>query len=231
MFLNGVKRGLSVIIQIPSCQLSVRKGEMNLTSSFAIENKFQSPEDDICLFCRTSITHLDLKKRCKTMDNIQAFVSKFCKKTPFFYDLFCCKADDKRISLCIACVNWQRRCLNGQNKRRQGGKHMLLLDHFILFMLEPGKTSLPDQRCCLRLVKALVDELDGAPSSPFLTPMPLQVQMMVSKLPRNISGETMLNDLVMAWWNFNGRCIFFMNNITAKLVRRMLKALEFRARA
>ena len=102
---------------------------------------------------------------------------------------------------------------------------MLLMDHFVMFMLEPGKTIVPDQRCGLRLVKALLAGLDSGSESPAnpLSMMPVQVQTMVASLPRDISGETLLSHLVRAWWEFNGRSVFFAHNLTAKLVRKMIK--------
>lgn len=92
-----------------------------------------------------------------------------------------------------------------------------------MFMLEPGKTVVPDQRCALRLVKALLHELDSGTDAATLQLMPVQVQVMVSKLPRDISGDTLLPQLVKAWWEFNGRSVFFAHNLTAKLVRKMIK--------
>jgi hypothetical protein len=104
---------------------------------------------------------------------------------------------------------------------------MLLLDHFVAFMLEPGKTLVPDQRCGLRLVKALLAELDsrgaGDRVGSVLAMMPVQVQVMVSSLPRDICGDTLLPQLVKAWWEFNGRSVFFSHHLTAKLVRKMIK--------
>ena len=103
---------------------------------------------------------------------------------------------------------------------------MLLMDHFVAFMLEPGKTIVPDQRCALRLVKALLAELDHSEEpreSRALELMPVQVQVMVSRLPRNVTGDTLLPQLVKAWWEFNGKTVFFSHNLTAKLVRKMIK--------
>lgn len=107
---------------------------------------------------------------------------------------------------------------------------MLLMDHFVAFMLEPGKTIVPDQRCTLRLVKALLAALDGSKSPEAgleeprgWTLMPVQVQAMVARLPRNITSETLLPQLVKAWWEFNGKTVFFAHNLTAKLVRKMIK--------
>ncbi len=93
-----------------------------------------------------------------------------------------------------------------------------------MFMLEPGRTVVPDQRCALRLVRALLAEIDAPGTcAGALQLMPVPVQAMVSKLPRNISGDTLLPQLVKAWWEFNGRSVFFAHNLTAKLVRKMIK--------
>lgn len=99
------------------------------------------------------------------------------------------------------------------------------MDHFVMFMLEPGKTVVPDQRCALRLVKALLAGLDSGRQCQrsALELMPVPVQVMVAKLPRDISGDTLLPQLVKAWWEFNGRSVFFAHNLTAKLVRKMIK--------
>lgn len=178
---------------------------------------------DSCLFCGTKLEVSDTKKRCKTPDSIREFVTKYCRPTAYIYPVYSNLKGDARIPLCIACVNWQRRCCNGQRKRCNGKKPMLLMDHFVMFMLEPGKTVVPDQRCALRLVKALLHELDSGTDAATLQLMPVQVQVMVSKLPRDISGDTLLPQLVKAWWEFNGRSVFFAHNLTAKLVRKMIK--------
>jgi hypothetical protein len=186
-----------------------------------------SPTCEACLFCGTVLQASDTKKRCKTQASIREFVTEHCRPTPFMYQVFANLKGDQRVPLCIACVNWQRRCSKGQRKRCNGRKPMLLMDHFVMFMLEPGKTIVPDQRCGLRLVKALLAGLDSGSESPAnpLTMMPVQVQTMVASLPRDISGETLLTHLVRAWWEFNGRSVFFAHNLTAKLVRKMIKVL------
>ena len=181
-----------------------------------------------CLFCGTMLQDSDSKKRCKTQASIREFVLEYCRPTAFIYPVFVNLRGGRRLPLCIACVNWQRRCCKGQRKRCNGKKPMLLLDHFVAFMLEPGKVMVPDQRCALRLVKALLSCLDSSQSSwggP-LPLMPVQVQVMVSRLPRDISGETLLGQLVKAWWDFNGNSVFFAHNLTAKLVRKMIKGGE-----
>jgi hypothetical protein len=184
------------------------------------------PTCEFCLFCGTVIPASDTRKRCKTPASIREFVVDFCRPTAFLYQVFANLRGERRIPLCIACVNWQRRCSKGQRKRCNGRKPMLLMDHFVMFMMEPGKTIVPDQRCGLRLVKALLADLDssegGVVSGP-LALMPIQVQVMVSRLPRDICGETLLPQLVKAWWEYNGKSVFFSHHLTAKLVRKMIK--------
>jgi hypothetical protein len=184
-----------------------------------------SPTCDCCLFCGTRVDSSETKKRCKTPVSIREFVTRYCRPTAFIYPIYANLKGDTRIPLCIACVNWQRRCCNGQRKRCNGKKPMLLMDHFVMFMLEPGKTVVPDQRCALRLVKALLAALDSGQQCQrgALELMPVPVQVMVSKLPRDISGDTLLPQLVKAWWEYNGRTVFFAHNLTAKLVRKMIK--------
>ena len=189
------------------------------------EEEVLSPTSDSCLFCGTVLQSSDMRKRCKTPASIREFVKEYCRPTAFIYPVFAEIRGDRRVPLCIACVNWQRRCSKGQRKRCNGKKPMLLMDHFVAFMLEPGKTIVPDQRCTLRLVKALLAGLDGEGSGePLgLSLMPVQVQAMVARLPRDITSETLLPQLVKAWWEFNGKTVFFAHNLTAKLVRKMIK--------
>ena len=191
-----------------------------------------SPMCEACLFCGIKLQTSDTRKRCKTPASIREFVVDYCRPTAFIYLVFANLQGDRRVPLCIACVNWQRRCSKGQRKRCNGKKPMLLMDHFVAFMLEPGKTIVPDQRCALRLVRALLARLDGEVNQSCcgdacgvnpLELMPVQVQVMVSRLPRDITGDTLLPQLVKAWWEFNGRSVFFAHNLTAKLVRKMIK--------
>jgi hypothetical protein len=39
-----------------------------------------------------------------------------------------------------------------------------------------------------------------------------------------LSDGSVLNAMVAVWWEFNGRTAFFSHHLTAKLVRRVLKA-------
>ena len=181
------------------------------------------------------------------------FVVKYCRQTQYIYPYLAALKGDERVPLCIPCVNWQRRCTLGQKKRCAGKKPLLLMDHFILFMLEPGRVTIPDQRCLHLLVKALM-QADNPP--PALALMPVQVQAMVAMLPAfwgktkpslaysNSSaspdvvaaksghagtGQTqpqppdLLHLLVRVWWEYHGRTVFFAHNITPKLVRKMFK--------
>ena len=93
-------------------------------------------------------------RRFQDAVELKAFVQKHCKPTPFLYKAM----DDTpvgrpRVPLCIACVNWKRRCGHGLLKRN--AKPFLQMDHLITYLLEPGKTPEPDRRCMQRLFVAI----------------------------------------------------------------------------
>jgi hypothetical protein len=141
---------------------------------------------------------------------------------------------EDRVLLCISCVNWQRRAC-GQGKRPIGNnkpkkRQLLFIDQFALFMLRPGTTAFPDQRCVLRLVQALQTTRESADWVPrlLLGLLPVPVQTMVlsidlTSLQSNMSEGSVLHGMVQAWWEYNGRTPFFSHHLTAKLVRRVLK--------
>ena len=201
-----------------------------------------------CSFCGTLIPNIGLKrvgrryainKRCKSLSCLKLFVTTKCKPTPFLYNYFANCNEEGFATLCLPCVNWQRRSCIGARKRNSGSKPYLLPDHFAVFMMEPGSVPFPDQRCMLRLVTALKrasSDWDG-PAGLMLRLMPLPVQVMVSMLPVDIetvalqespypTNIPLLNLLVGTWWDYNGRSVFFAHKVTAKLVRRMIKDRE-----
>jgi hypothetical protein len=98
------------------------------------------------------------------------------------------------------------------------------MDHFALFMLEPGKVTVPDQRCMLRLVLSLLSGHGEA----VLVCMPVPVQAMVGLLKTRGStptGDSLLTTLMSVWWEYNNQTPFMAHHLTAKLVRRMVKDL------
>jgi hypothetical protein len=125
-----------------------------------------------------------------------------------------------RLAICIPCVNWQRRGTKGRKKAKAGKKQYLLMDQFILFMLEPGKYPFPDQRCCTRLVSSLKAP---RPASWLISIMPLPVLVMLEGVSANVKRGDLLNSLMKVWWDYNDQCVFFAHSVTAKLVRKMLK--------
>jgi hypothetical protein len=171
-------------------------------------------------------------KRKRTLTSLGLFVSLRCQATPYAYQYFSGVRGEGRVLLCISCVNWQRRACGQRNKNNKPWKRPLLfIDQFALFMLKPGTTSFPDQRCVLRLLHALrrAGGRDWVPSL-LLSLLPVPVQTMVLSLDLTIlptpplPESSVLNAMVRAWWEYNGRTTFFSHHLTAKLVRRMIKS-------
>jgi hypothetical protein len=179
-----------------------------------------------CVFCGTLLCKKkesgeDMNRRCKSMSEIRSFVKEWCRPTDYFYKVLQELKGKDRLPLCIPCVNWQRWCIQGMKKRAGGKKPMLLVDQFVMFMTEPGKTLAPDQRCLLRLVRSLKDKRQA---SFLLDVLPIHVRVMVSKIPADgVDGETIFSQLIKIWWEYNGCTSFFAHNLTAKLVRKMVK--------
>ena len=152
-----------------------------------------------------------------------------CQPTPYAYQYFSGVRGESRVLLCISCVNWQRRA-SGQIKRSGSAngkpwrRPLLFIDQFALFMLKPGTTTFPDQRCVLRLVKALQSAGDNWVPRLLLGLLPVPVQVMVASIRLgDLPESSMQNAMVQAWWEYNGRTAFFSHHLTAKLVRKVLK--------
>ena len=198
-----------------------------------------SASTSCCIFCGGLIplypANASYNKRKRTLTNLSLFVTSRCQPTPFAYQYFSGVRGEDRVLLCISCVNWQRRAC-GQGKRPKSinnkpkKRPLLFLDQFALFMLKPGTTSFPDQRCVLRLVQALQSTQvsdDWVPKL-LLGLLPVPVQTMVLSIDMRslrgiMSDSSVLNGMVKAWWEYNGRTSFFSHHLTAKLVRRVLK--------
>ena len=182
-----------------------------------------------CILCGGRIPPATDTRRKRTLTSLGLFVSLRCQPTPHAYQFFSGVRGDERVLLCISCVNWQRRA-SGQGKRPSNSKPwrrpLLFLDQFALFMLRPGTVGFPDQRCVLRLVQSL-KRADNGVSQLLLGLLPVQVQAMVAALDltglESLPDGGMLNAMVTAWWEFNGRTPFFSHHLTAKLVRRVVK--------
>ena len=180
-----------------------------------------------CILCCTRISntpeaHCVFNRRRKSLNSLRQFVTQRCRPTPYAYAAFAGLQGEERALLCIPCVNWQRRCM----RWRAPQKPLLLIDQLILFMLEPGRTPVPDQRCALRLMRSLRRRDGDCVSHLLLGAMPVPVQAMLFSLPESVfDGEEPLGvALVRAWWDFNGRTCFLSHHMTAKLVRRLIKS-------
>jgi hypothetical protein len=199
-----------------------------------------------CIFCGglipLSTGSACYNKRKRTLTSLSQFVALRCQPTPYAYQYFSGVRGEDRVLLCISCVNWQRRAC-GQGKRPVIGSNkpkrrpLLFVDQFALFMLRPGTTAFPDQRCVLRLVQALQATQHNPDWVPrlLLRLLPVPVQTMVlsidpgslqtlqTQVQSSVSEGSVLNCMVQAWWEYNGRTPFFSHHLTAKLVRRVLK--------
>ena len=214
-----------VILMVASSKAASKESKLAV-SKLAVSNLIHAPSEP-CVFCGAPLSSEDKRKRCKTKSKLGEFVGRFCRPTEVVYPHLVRLKGEDRLPLCIPCVNWQRRCGQGQRKRCGGEKPYLLADHFVIFMLEPGRVTVPDLRCTLRLVHALATE---ECARPLLGLMPVQVQAMVEVIAGRIergqkilTTDNLLNELVRAWWEYNGRTVFFAHNVTAKFVRKMIK--------
>jgi hypothetical protein len=172
-----------------------------------------------CIFCGGEIPQSSVyNKRKRTLTNLAQFVSTRCHPTPYGYQYFSTAKGDDKVMLCISCVNWQRR---SSMRGKSGRKPLLLMDQVALFMMEPGTTPFPDQRCVLRLVMSL-RKCDSWVPKLLLGLMPVPVQTMIAMLPERLEGS-ILNAIVKVWWDYNGKTSFLTHHLTAKLVRKMLK--------
>ena len=162
-------------------------------------------------------------KRKRSLTSLGQFVSARCQPTAYGYQYFSAVKGEDQVLLCISCVNWQRRA-SGAGKRKAGPvkKPLLLMDQVAHFMMEPGTTPFPDQRCVLRLVTSLRNPGGNPVPELLLSLMPVPVQTMIMMLPERPEG--VLNAIVGAWWDYNGRTVFFAHHLTAKLVRKMVKS-------
>lgn len=171
-----------------------------------------------CIFCGVKLAEKSQNRR-RALTSIRHFVQTRCQPTPYAFERLAGMEEAGRALVCIPCVNWQRRCAG-----RQGKRVHLLLDQLILFLLEPGKTPMPDQRCALRLIKSLRAGGDDWVVHTLRQQTPVPVLAIVDGLREEDLRAGILPDaLVRAWWDYNGRTVFFAHHQTAKLVRRAVK--------
>ena len=166
-------------------------------------------------FCTLCGIHLaGLKRRLFCPVEGRKFVRDRCRPTPFLHALLSERgvSEGQKHYMCIPCVNWKRRVVQGSLRRQ--GKPMLQLDRMILFLLQPGRHQEPDQRCMERLVQAM-----RQPSNPYRDVFPFPVQWMVQRVRANTYQHC-----VLAWWEYNGRTEFFASAQEARRVRCVIKA-------
>jgi hypothetical protein len=168
-----------------------------------------------CILCGGQIRSSIYNKRKRSLTSLGEFVLARCKPTPYGYKYFSTVRGEDKVLLCISCVNWQRR-----TNLKRPKKPALLMDQVALFMMEPGVTPFPDQRCVLRFVMAL--KTQDRVSKLLLSLMPVPVQTMICMLPERLE-EGVMTAIVRVWWDYNGRTVFLSHHLTAKLVRKMLK--------
>jgi hypothetical protein len=185
-----------------------------------------------CLLCGGPIHDKNGRKR--TLTALGHFITNRCKPTPYAYQYLSALSGEQSVTICISCVNWQRRAL-GQGRRGKAklGRPLLFLDYFTFLMLQPGTKIFPDQRCVLRLLKVLkqADPTQTDPVPALLNSLlPVPVQAMVASIDltsiTHIEGQeegSVIHAVVRAWWDYNGRPRFFAHHLTAKLVRKILK--------
>jgi len=154
------------------------------------------------------------KKRVFCPRDGAKFVQRFCQPTPYLYARLVEGRGDgeERQYVCIPCINWKRRIVQGSIRRR--GKLMLQLDRMIMFLMEPGRCQEPDMRCMGRLVQAVRQA-----SNPYLGLFPGPARWIAG----HTTGDTYM-DCVVAWWEYNGRTEFFSCSGEARRVRCAVKA-------
>jgi hypothetical protein len=188
-------------------------------------------ETNSCIFCSGSIPLLAsgpcYNKRKRTLTSLGQFVAARCQPTPHAFQYFSAVRGEEKVLLCVSCVNWQRRS-SGAGRKKLARKPLLLVDHVAAFMLQPGTVLFPDQRCVLRLLSAMREPGNDWVPKLLLRLMPVPVQTMISMLPSPPCrpDENLQSVVVEIWWEYNGRTVFFAHHLTAKLIRRYLKAVK-----
>ena len=90
---------------------------------------------------------------------------------------------------------------------------MLMIDQLILFCLHPGRYQFPDRRCLRRLLIIAQN-----PKNMLSLVMPDSVYSIIQACKHYNLAE-----IVKHWWFFNNCSHFFRSNITARLVRVIIK--------
>lgn len=167
-----------------------------------------------CVLCGIQLDGMKRRLFCP-VEGVR-FVQECCRETPFLQAYLSSRGDWRHAGaeyMCIPCVNWKRRVLQGG--RRRGKKPLLQLDRMILFLMQPGMQQEPDMRCMERLIRAI-----RQPDNPYVSHVfPTPVRWIVGR----ITGDT-FHACIAAWWEYNGRTEFFASAREARRVRCALKA-------
>jgi hypothetical protein len=166
---------------------------------------------DFCGLC--GIRLVGPRRRYCSSKDLRRFAQGMCKETEFlFRALELSYPDEGRYSVCIPCVNWKRRVELGSLRRRK--KPYLQMDSLVLYLLHPGLVPEPDHRCMERLICA-----GRQKDNPYRAVFPLPI---LSILDRT-TGNTYLH-AIAAWWEYNGRTMFFQSAQVARRVRCAIKS-------
>ena len=170
-----------------------------------------SERQSCCVLCGIRLDGMKRRFFCPVQGS--RFVRDSCKPSPFVHAFLAREGalDGVKHYMCIPCVNWKRRIVDGS--RRRFGRPLLQLDQMILYLMQPGRHQEPDMRCMQRLVRAVCQ-----PSNPYLHLFPTPVRWMVGR----IKGYA-YRDCVLAWWEYNGRTEFFSSPQEARRVRSAVK--------
>lgn len=179
------------------------------------------PDGYRCFFCFKCMYASEQRMQC--LETLRTFIRDDCQPTCFVYPWLL--NIETEPYLCMACVNWQRRCsirgkkhLRKVSRQRQGAtfeftpKPFLQMDQIILFLLNPGKFYLPDQRCLPKLLNSLCEE--GNPMQHIAPPNVIGIAKTVEK-------HTLLG-MVKAWWHWNKNTHFMLYSSTARMIRGMV---------
>lgn len=156
-----------------------------------------------CVLCGTN-QNLELR----TKDNFEVTLRQRYVEGPFAWVNF----TKTKMSVLHVCVH----CLNHVRKRRfSKKKHMLLMDQYLLGLMNPGMMNFIDMRSKKRLRRVL-QETSNPYSQTFCAPLAL---LLHSQHP------------IQTWWKINLKSMFFHDYMTARVVRQHHKIQDSQAHA
>ena len=125
--------------------------------------------------------------------------------------------DQQCVAMCKQCTLMLKRTSNSRH-----GKAMLPADRVLCFMLDPGSVDKPDLRNLRRILESLEATNAGGHANAFLS-FPEVKRIAAATLRIYQRNHDEVDSVAMAWWFLNGRCTFFRNPRTARLVRHAIK--------